>query len=100
MAERDDTIDAPPAGEQIHMPAPSIIPVLNAAGLSTAIIGITISIVLVIGGLVLFFGDRDRLDPRRPAGDGGAPARARAPLSFGCGELQLRALRGGSDRAG
>ena len=56
MAERDDTIDAPPAGEQIHMPAPSIIPVLNAAGLATAIVGITISIVLVIGGLLLFLG--------------------------------------------
>ena len=54
MAERDDTHDAPPAGEQIHMPAPSIIPVLNAAGLSTAIVGITISLVLVIAGLVLF----------------------------------------------
>jgi O-antigen ligase len=56
MAEPDDSIDAtPPAGEQIHMPAPSIIPVLNAVGLSTAIIGITISMILVIGGLVLFF---------------------------------------------
>jgi O-antigen ligase len=56
MAERDDTIDAPPAGEQIHMPVPSIIPVLNAAGLSTAIVGITISMILVIGGLLLFLG--------------------------------------------
>jgi O-antigen ligase len=56
MAEPDDSADlTPPAGEQIHMPAPSIIPVLNAAGLAIAIIGITISIVLVIGGLVLFF---------------------------------------------
>ena len=55
MAELDDNADAPPpVGEQIHMPAPSIIPVLNAAGLSIAIVGITISSVLVIGGLVLF----------------------------------------------
>jgi O-antigen ligase len=55
MAEHDDSADAPPpAGELIHMPAPSIIPVLNAAGLSIAIVGITISIVLVIAGLVLF----------------------------------------------
>jgi uncharacterized protein YjeT (DUF2065 family) len=52
--ERDDMVDAPPVGEQIHMPAPSIIPVLNAAGLSVAIVGITISLVFVIGGLVLF----------------------------------------------
>jgi O-antigen ligase len=53
--ERDERVDAPPVGEQIHMPAPSIIPVLNAVGLSIAIIGITISWFLVIGGLLLFF---------------------------------------------
>jgi Flp pilus assembly protein TadB len=54
MADRDDRIEASPVGEQIHMPAPSLIPVLNAAGLATAIVGITISLILVIGGLVLF----------------------------------------------
>ena len=54
-AEREDMVEAPPAGEQVHMPAPSIIPVLNAAGLSVAIIGITISLIVVITGLVLFF---------------------------------------------
>jgi hypothetical protein len=46
--------EAPPVGEQVHMPEPSIIPVLNAAGLATAIIGITISPVLIVGGAVLF----------------------------------------------
>ena len=56
MAATDDRAQAPPAGEQIHMPAPSILPVLNAAGLASAIVGITISIVLVIAGLLLFFG--------------------------------------------
>ena len=53
-SEHDETVDAPPVGEQIHMPAPSILPVLNAAGLATAIVGITISLILVIGGLLLF----------------------------------------------
>ena len=48
--------DVPPTGEQIHMPAPSILPVLNAVGLATAIVGITISLVLVIAGLLLFLG--------------------------------------------
>jgi O-antigen ligase len=43
-------------GEQIHMPAPSILPILNATGLATAIVGITISPVLIIGGLLLFLG--------------------------------------------
>ena len=55
MAERDDIVEAPPAGEQIHLPEPSILPVLNAVGLSIAIIGIPISLVLVVPGLVLFF---------------------------------------------
>jgi O-antigen ligase len=55
MAERDDILEAPPAGEQIHLPNPSILPVLNAIGLSIAIIGIPISLVVVIPGLVLFF---------------------------------------------
>jgi O-antigen ligase len=54
MAEHDDSLEAPPAGELIHMPAPSIIPVLNAVGLSTAIVGITITPFLVIAGLLLF----------------------------------------------
>jgi hypothetical protein len=54
MADRDDIAEAPPAGEQIHLPNPSILPVLNAAGISLAIIGIPISLILVIPGLVLF----------------------------------------------
>jgi hypothetical protein len=46
--------EAPPVGEQVHMPEPSLLPVLNAAGLAAAIIGITISPVLIVGGGVLF----------------------------------------------
>jgi O-antigen ligase len=56
MADLDDRAEAPPEGEQIHMPAPSILPILNATGLATAIVGITISPVLIIGGLLLFLG--------------------------------------------
>ena len=52
MAERE--IEAPPVGEQIHMPAPSIIPLLNASGLTVAIVGITTSTVLDIAGAILF----------------------------------------------
>ena len=51
MSARD--IDAPPVGEEIHMPEPSLLPILNAAGLALAIVGITISLVAtVIGGLL------------------------------------------------
>jgi hypothetical protein len=41
----------PPVGEEIHMPAPSIIPLVNAAALALAIVCITLSWVLVV-----FFG--------------------------------------------
>jgi hypothetical protein len=54
MQETEHVIDAPPVGEQIHMPAPSRLPILNAAGLALAVVGITISLVLVIGGGLLF----------------------------------------------
>jgi hypothetical protein len=54
--EHEEIVEAPPVGEQIHMPAPSILPIVNAAGLATAIVGITISIVMVLIGLVLFAG--------------------------------------------
>jgi hypothetical protein len=47
-------IDAPPVGEDIHMPEPSLLPILNAAGLSLAIVGITISLIVTVVGLVLF----------------------------------------------
>jgi hypothetical protein len=46
--------EAAPAGEHVHMPAPSILPFLNAIGLACAIVGITEGLSLVIGGLVLF----------------------------------------------
>jgi hypothetical protein len=56
MADPGDSYEeAPPAGEQIHMPAPSLIPPINAAALALAIIGITITPIMVIGGLVVFF---------------------------------------------
>jgi hypothetical protein len=55
MAEPEDIArEAPPAGEHIHLPSPSILPLINAVGLSIAIIGIPIGWVLIIPGLVLF----------------------------------------------
>jgi hypothetical protein len=56
MAAPDDiATEAPPPGEQIHLPNPSILPLINAVGLAIAIIGIPISLVLLIPGLVVFF---------------------------------------------
>jgi O-antigen ligase len=53
-AEHEEIVDAPPVGEQIHMPAPSLLPILNAVGLSIAIVGITISVIFIVAGLLLF----------------------------------------------
>ena len=47
-------IEAPPVGEEIHMPEPSLLPILNAAGLSLAIVGVTLSLVMVVLGGLLF----------------------------------------------
>jgi hypothetical protein len=46
--------DAPPVGEEIHMPEPSLLPILNAAGLALSIVGITISWFVTGVGGVLF----------------------------------------------
>ena len=56
MAEYEDSAEVAPTGEQIHMPEPSILPVLNAVGLASAIVGITISRILIVAGLLLFLG--------------------------------------------
>ena len=45
--------DTPPAGEDIHLPGPSILPVLTAVGITLALIGLTTFWELsVIGGLL------------------------------------------------
>jgi hypothetical protein len=44
----------PPAGEEVHMPAPSIIPIINAAALAITIVSLTLSWYLVAAGGVIF----------------------------------------------
>jgi Flp pilus assembly protein TadB len=46
--------NVPPAGEEIHMPASSILPLVNAAALAMAIVSITLSIYLVIFAAIVF----------------------------------------------
>jgi hypothetical protein len=46
--------EAAPPGEHIHMPGPSILPLLNAAGLAVGIVGITEGRFFLVGGLTLF----------------------------------------------
>jgi Flp pilus assembly protein TadB len=45
---------APPAGEEVHMPEHSIIPVINAAALATAIVAITLSWFVVAFAMIVF----------------------------------------------
>jgi hypothetical protein len=44
---------APPAGEAVHLPGPSYLPVLTAAGVALAIVGVVINWVLVVIGVLI-----------------------------------------------
>jgi hypothetical protein len=52
MAAREP--DAPPVGEELHLPSASLTPVLNAAGVALALLGLTIWRGLIVVGLLLF----------------------------------------------
>jgi hypothetical protein len=46
--------EIPPAGEEIHLPGPSLLPILTAFGLTLLVIGLTTFLILSIaGGLIL-----------------------------------------------
>jgi hypothetical protein len=45
--------EVPPTGEEVHLPGPTILPLLTAAGITLAVIGITISKILLIGGVII-----------------------------------------------
>ncbi|MGZ8648914.1 MAG: hypothetical protein ACXW08_09840 [Solirubrobacteraceae bacterium] len=46
----------PPVGEEVHMPAPSVIPLINAASLALAIVAITLSWWIVGAAMIVFLG--------------------------------------------
>jgi hypothetical protein len=48
--------ELPPAGEEIHLPGPSIQPVLLAFGITLGIVGITTFSVLVVAGVLISLG--------------------------------------------
>jgi Flp pilus assembly protein TadB len=50
--EADHPAQAPPAGEEIHLPGPSILPLLTAIAITLTIVGTTISLVISAVGLV------------------------------------------------
>ena len=48
--------EVPSAGEEIHLPGPSIQPLLLAFGITIGIVGITTFFVLVVAGVALSIG--------------------------------------------
>lgn len=53
MSDAEHT-GAPPVGEEVHMPAPSILPLINAASLAIAIVAITLSWWIVGAAMIVF----------------------------------------------
>jgi cytochrome c oxidase subunit IV len=56
MSQSPEITDVAPVGEEVHMPAPSVLPLINAAALALAIVAITISWWVVGFALVIFLG--------------------------------------------
>jgi hypothetical protein len=48
--------ELPPVGEEIHLPGSSVLPVLLAVGLTLALVGVTLSPILVVAGGLLSIG--------------------------------------------
>ncbi len=53
-AEETPSDAVPPPGEQVHLPGPSFLPVLVALGVSIAILGVLVNIVVVAFGMIIF----------------------------------------------
>lgn len=45
--------EIPPTGEEIHLPGPSLLPVLTAVGITLSLVGITTFIELTVIGVIL-----------------------------------------------
>jgi Flp pilus assembly protein TadB len=46
--------EAPPAGEEIHLPGPTLLPFLTAIAITLIVVGTTLGWIFSIVGLVLF----------------------------------------------
>lgn len=44
----------PPVGEEIHLPGPTLIPLMTAIGITLTVIGTTINLMLSALGLIIF----------------------------------------------
>ena len=48
--------EVPPVGEEIHLPPPTVLPVLTAVGITLTLVGLTTFIVLTVAGGLLTLG--------------------------------------------
>ncbi len=48
--------EAPPVGEEIHLPGPTILPVLTAVGITLMLVGVTTFIEFTVAGAILTVG--------------------------------------------
>jgi hypothetical protein len=48
--------DVPPVGEEIHLPGPTILPVLTAVGITLTLVGVTTYFELIVVGVLLTVG--------------------------------------------
>ncbi|MGZ4264626.1 MAG: hypothetical protein ACXVS6_10980 [Solirubrobacteraceae bacterium] len=46
--------EAPPTGEEIHLPGPTVLPVVMAVGITFTVIGTTITWLLSVLGVIIF----------------------------------------------
>ena len=44
----------PPTGEEIHLPGPTLVPIVNAFGITLAIVGVLVSWCVTAVGVVIF----------------------------------------------
>jgi len=48
--------EVPPVGEEIHLPGPTILPLLTAVGITLALVGVTTFIEFTVVGVLLTVG--------------------------------------------
>jgi Flp pilus assembly protein TadB len=53
VSDPDHPVSAPPPGEELHLPGPSLLPFLCAIAITLIVVGTTISVVLSIIGVVM-----------------------------------------------
>lgn len=49
----EDEQQTPPVGEEIHLPGPSVLPLITAIGITLAVVGTTLSLIISAFGLVI-----------------------------------------------